>query len=94
MSENEELVKRLREQAQNASPADPTIRVEWQAAAALSRSAPSASGPSEEEIIVARKYAAMEPVMWPHTPEPTDLIAHRNVAILLARAVLRMAEKL
>ena len=79
MSENEELVKRLREQAQNASPADPTIRVEWQAAAALSRSGPAASGPSEEEIRIAEKYR--DEICGPDTE-------------ILARAVLRWKGKL
>lgn len=43
----------------------------------------------EEARIVAEKYAAMELTKWPHGPEPTDLIAHRNVAICLARAFLQ-----
>ncbi len=53
---------------------------------------PSREGDANAEaVIVAEKYAAMEPVKWPHNQEPTDLIAHRNVAIMLARALLRYA---
>lgn len=56
-------------------------------------SVPSTIAPNMGEAsIIAEKYAAMESTKWPHGPEPTDLIAHRNIAIYLSRAFLQKEE--
>ena len=46
----------------------------------------------EEALIVAKKYAALEPTKWPHNQEPTDLIAHRNIAIRFAQVLLSISQ--